>query len=149
MSLSLDLNSPFLLLFIGLLYIIVMGALSLLRREGLSIRFAVESLLLIALIGGLAFVTGYVMHPVLFLVVIYLVTMRVRLMVDLGNSFASRGRFDAAQRLYHFAQWLGPDPVSQVNIAINQGVLRLQRRELDEAIGMFREVLTNRAKSSL
>ena len=144
-----DFNSPFLLFFIGLLYIIAMGALSLLRREGLSIRFAVESLLLIALIGGLAFATGFVMHPVFFLILLYLVTMRVRLMVDLGNSFASRRRLDTADRIYGLAQWLGPDPASQVNIAINKGVVRLQQGMLDEAMRMFQKILTARGKSSL
>lgn len=144
-----DLNSPFLLLFIGLLYIILMGALSILRREGLSIRFAVEGLLLIALIGGLAFATGYVMHPVLFLILLYLVTMRVRLMVDLGNTFASRGNLAAAERIYSLAQQLGPDPVSRVNVAINQGVVRLQKGEVDSAIMMFQEVLSASGKTSL
>ncbi len=144
-----DLNSPFLLLFIGLLYIILMGALSILRREGLSIRFAVEGLLLIALIGGLAFATGYVMHPVLFLILLYLVTMRVRLMVDLGNTFASRGNLAAAERIYSLAQQLGPDPVSRVNVAINQGVVRLQKGEIDSAIMMFQEVLSASGKTSL
>lgn len=144
-----DISSPFLLLFIGLLYIIVVGALSLLRREGLSIRFAIESLLFIGVIGGLAFVSHFVLHPVLFLIFLYLVTMRVRLMVDLGNSFASRSRFETADSIYRLAQWLGPDPASQANIAINQAVVRLQKGELDEAIRIFQEILTARGKSSL
>ncbi len=141
--------TPFTLFFIGLLYIIALGALSLLRREGLSIRFAVESLLLIGLMGGLAFVTGFVIHPVLFLIILYLVTMRVRLLVDVGNSLATRGRFAAAERIYNLAERMGPDPVSRANLAINRGVARLQQGRVDEAIVLFRGILNTRSIASL
>ncbi len=142
-------DTPFFLFLIGLLYIIVIGAMSLLRREGLSVRFAAESLVLIALVGGLAFLTGFVLHPVIFLILLYLVTMRVRLMVDLANSFASRGSFPVAERIYSLADKSGADPASRVNIAINRGVARLQQGKLDEAIGMFQEILKTNGKSSL
>ncbi len=142
-------DTPFFLFLIGLLYIIVIGAMSLLRREGLSVRFAAESLVLIALVGGLAFLAGIVLHPVIFLILLYLVTMRVRLMVDLANSFASRGSFPVAERIYNLAEKVGADPASRVNIAINRGVARLQQGKLDEAIGMFQEILKTNGKSSL
>ncbi len=142
-------DTPFSLFLIGLLYIIVIGAMSLLRREGLSVRFAVESLVLIALVGGLAFLTGIVLHPVIFLILLYLITMRVRLLVDLANSFAIRGNFPVAERIYNLAERSGADPASRVNLAINRGVARLQQGKLDEAIGMFLEILKTNGKPSL
>ncbi len=144
-----DINSPFLLFFIGLWYIIVMGAIALMRRESLSIRFAVESLLLIALIGGLAFPTGFVLHPAIFLILLYLVTMRVRLMVSLGDAFASQGNFRAAERMYNLAQWLVPDAASRMSIDISRGIVRLQKGELNEATAIFQEALAARGKSNL
>ncbi len=144
-----DFNSPFLLILIGLLYILVMGALSVLRREGLSLRFAVESLLVIAVVVGLAFATGFVLHPLLFLILLYLVTMRARLLVDLGNSLASRRRFSTAERIYDLALSLGADPIIRANIAINRGVARLQKGAPGEAIAIFQQVLESRANISL
>jgi tetratricopeptide (TPR) repeat protein len=144
-----DFLTPFTLFFIGLLYIIMLGALSLLRREGLSIRFAVESLLLIGVVGGVAFLTGFVLHPVLFLIILYLVTMRVRLLVDLGNSFAGQGRFVGAERIYNLAEQLGADQASRINIAINRGVARLQQGRVEEAISIFQGVLNTGGTAGL
>jgi len=129
-------DTRFLLLLVGLLYAIMMGTLSLLRREGLSIRFLVESLIVIGLTGGLAFL-GVIIHPVVFLIVLYLVTMRVRLLVDLGNALARQKRFPAAGRIYRLAETLGPDPAGLTVIRLNQSVVRLQQGALDEAIDML------------
>jgi len=125
-----------------------MGALSLLRREGLSIRFAVESLLIIALIGGLGFVTGFVLHPVLFLILLYLVTMRVRLMVDLGNSFASRGRLEVPTACTGWRSGSDRTPPARSAFPSTRDCA-LAERELDKAIQAFQEILAARGKSSL
>ena len=55
---------------IGLLYIVVFGVMSLLRREGLSIRFAVESVCLTAIVVILVWLTPVQIHPVLFLLLL-------------------------------------------------------------------------------
>jgi tetratricopeptide (TPR) repeat protein len=134
-------NAPFLLPILGLLYIIVMGGLSLLRREGLSIRFAVESLLVTGIAAGLAWFAGLALHPVVFLILLYLVTMRVRLLVDVGNWLAGSGRFAAAGRVYRLAEQLGPDAASLTAIRLNQGVARLQSGAPQEAAALFEEIL--------
>ena len=118
-------------LLIGLLYLLGFGGLSFLRRQGLSTRFAIEGLAISA-IGALLPLFSVPVHPVLFLVVVYMVTMRVRLLVDLGNWFASRGQFEQALNIYRFGLQLGSDAVSHQIVLINRGVaeLRMQKPEV-------------------
>jgi len=59
-------STPVLLILVGLAYIVLFGGLSLLRREGLSTRLALESLLHHRTGSGLAALTGWNIHPVLF-----------------------------------------------------------------------------------
>ncbi len=63
-------------------YILGFGVLSFMRRQGFSTRFAIERLI-VATIGALLPLTSVPVNPVIFLIVIYLTTMRVRLQVDL------------------------------------------------------------------
>ncbi len=130
-----------LLVLTGLLYTLVFGGLALLRREGLSGQFAAEATLITVLAGGITALTDFQLHPVLFLAVLYLVTMRVRLLVDLGTFFAQRGQFPRADRVYALAARLWPDPTGRLIVQVNQGVLRLQQGALDEAIGIFKNIL--------
>ena len=53
-------------------------------------------------------------HPLLFLVVIYLITMRIRLLVDLGNAFSARRRYHRALSIGRLALGLWPDPLVDV-----------------------------------
>jgi tetratricopeptide (TPR) repeat protein len=132
---------PVMILIIGFAYILIWGGLSLLRRERLSTQFAIEALILTLIFSGLAAWTGAQLHPVLFLLIIYLLTMRSRLLVDLANTFAQRGNFKRADMLYNFAQRLWPDPSSKLIILLNQGVSFLQRGEIEQAIAMLNGVL--------
>lgn len=134
-------NSPLVLIFIGLAFVVLFGGLSLFRREGLSMRFAAESLVLSALAAGLAFFGNLKINPVLFLIVLYLITMRVRLLVDLGSVFARQNRFAWADRLFSWAGKLWPDTASQLILKVNQATLDLQQNKLDEAINQFNAVL--------
>lgn len=136
-------GSPLVLLLVGLSYIVLFGVISLLKREGLSLRFALEAIMVTALVSILTASFGGQTHPVLFLIVLYVVTMRVRLLVDLGNIFARRRRFDWADRLYALALRLWPDISSRFIVQVNQGTLLLQRDRLDEAISLFMEVLSH------
>jgi len=121
-----------LILLVGLLYLLGFGALSFMRRQGLSIRFAVEGLVIT--LASMALVYASVpIHPILFLIVIYLGTMRVRLLVDLGNWFTSKGRYEQALGLYRFALRLGPDEVSRQIVLINRGVTQLRMQEPEAA----------------
>jgi tetratricopeptide (TPR) repeat protein len=134
-------NMPTLLLMVGLLYALLVGLLASLRREGLSAQFALESIAVTVIFSGLAAFTGLVVHPVLFLVILYLATMRVRLLVDLGNSFARRSNFDAAEKIYAFISRLWPDRAGRLIVEINRGTLCMQKGHLDEAIGIFKGIL--------
>ncbi len=131
-----------LILLVGLLYILGFGALSFMRRQGLSIRFAVEGLIVTAVGAALAFASVPI-HPILFLLVLYLVTMRVRLLVDLGNWLTSRKQHDRALGLYQFALRLGPDEVGRQIALINRGVTQLRLQEPEMARLTLEEALTD------
>lgn len=134
-------NNLFLILLIGLIYVVVFGGLSILRREGLSNRFAIEAVVVTLLFAGLAFLFPQSINPIVFLIVLYLVTMRVRLLVDLAIFFARRRRFSMADRLYTLAGNLWPDSTGKMIVAINKGVMEISRNNLDKAILIIRNVL--------
>ncbi len=130
------------ILLVGLLYLLGFGALSFMRRQGLSTRFAIEGLSIVA-IGTVLALASVPIHPILFLIVIYLVTMRVRLLVDLGNWLASRGRYGQALDLGQFALRLGPDAVSRQIVLINRGVIQLHMQESETARLTLEKALAN------
>ncbi|MFL7809777.1 MAG: hypothetical protein AB8I80_14170 [Anaerolineae bacterium] len=120
-----------LILLVGLLYVLGFGGLSLLRRQGLSLRFAIEGLVII---GAGALLALFVpVPPLLVLVVLYLITMRVRLLVDLGNWFTSRGQHRQAFATYRIATRLWPDLAGLQIVLINRGVAELGMREPETA----------------
>jgi tetratricopeptide (TPR) repeat protein len=132
---------PVLLLLVGFAYIILFGGLALLRREGLSLRFAIEALVITGLVSGLAALTSLSVHPVFFLLLLYLITMRVRLLVDVGTFLARRGRFSQAERVYQLATRLRPDQTGSLVIQVNRGTALLQSGKPDEAIAVLNGVL--------
>ena len=136
-----NLDAPFVILLLGFLYIVLFGGLSLLRREGLSIRFAIEALVITFATAGLTWVTGFTLHPVFFLLIVYLVTMRVRLLVDLANTFARRGNYATAEKVYGIAGHLWTDQTNRLILVVNQGALRLHQGALDDAISIFKDIL--------
>jgi tetratricopeptide (TPR) repeat protein len=121
-----------LILLVGLLYLLGFGALSFMRRQGLSTRFAVEGLIITAASVVLTLVSVPV-NPLIFLIILYLVTMRVRLLVDLGNWLTSKARYDQALDLFRFALRLGPDAVSRQILLINRGVTQLRMQDPEGA----------------
>ena len=127
-------------LLIGLIYILGFGGVSLVRRQGLSLRFAVEGLIVTAVGAAVAY-AGVSFHPLLLLIVLYLVTMRVRLLVDLGNWFTARGQHQRAQSLYRFALRLWPDAVGRQIVLINRGVSELGMHEPEAAYRTLGEAL--------
>jgi tetratricopeptide (TPR) repeat protein len=137
-----NLHPSLLILLIGLLYLLGFGALSFMRRQGLSTRFAIEGLI-VTLVGAALAGASVPVHPVLFLVVVYLVTMRARLLVDLGNWLASRGRYGQALDLYQFALRLGSDDVSHQITLINRGVTQLRMQEPEAAYRTLTEALAD------
>lgn len=137
------LNHPALLtLAIGLVYILGFGGLSLLRRQGLSMRFAVEGLVVAA--AGAALTLVWPRFPaLLFLVVLYLVTMRVRLLADLANALLERNKYERAMAVYRTALKAWPDPVSRQIVLINRGVAELRTGAPETAYATLVEALSN------
>lgn len=120
-----------------LLYILLFGGLSLVRQEGLSTRFALESLALGGLIVGASVLGGAPTSPVLVLVALYLVTMRCRWVAELGTFVGRQGRFGLAQSLYDLALRLGPDAVGRRIALLNRGAMWIKAGNPQKA----REVL--------
>jgi tetratricopeptide (TPR) repeat protein len=121
-----------LILLVGLLFVIAFGGLSLLRRQGLSMRFAIEGLV-ITLVGALLVYASVPLHPLLFVIVLYLVTVRIRLLIDLGNWFTARGQYERSLSTYRLALRLWPDAVSRQIVLINRGATELKMGQPGEA----------------
>jgi len=126
---------------IGLVYILFFGGLSWIRREGLSLRFALEALLVTG-IAALLVLAGFSVHPALFLLLLYLITMRGRVLVEIANTLARRGHFDMAQRLYRWALRLWPDKTTRHIIHINQATAYIQQGDVDKAIDLLQQALS-------
>jgi tetratricopeptide (TPR) repeat protein len=126
--------NPYLIsILIALLYILIVGGLSALRREGFSLQFAVEVVVVAGLLVAFSAAMGQFIHPVLYLGAIYLITMRARLTVDLGNLLARRGYGHQAMNLYNLALKLKPDGTSRQIVQLNQAVHRLRGGQLAQA----------------
>jgi tetratricopeptide (TPR) repeat protein len=136
----------FLVFVVGLLYVVIFWTLSLLRRERLSNQFAYEGLGL----TGVAFATvhwgGMAFHPIYFLILIYLITMRARLLVELGNLLAKSGRQSPALALYRLALNLFPDRSSRLIVLINVGAAYLYQGKTDLAIHVLEDAKAHIAK---
>jgi tetratricopeptide (TPR) repeat protein len=137
-----SLHPSLLIVLIGLLYILAFGALSFMRRQGLSLRFAIEGLIVTAIGAGLV-AASVPLHPLLFLVILYLITARVRLLVDLGNFMTSRRRYAPALAIYRLALCLWPDAVSRQIVLINRGVTQLRMGESEAAYDTLEEALAD------
>jgi tetratricopeptide (TPR) repeat protein len=133
-------NPSLVILLVGVLYILGFGALSFMRREGLSTRFAIEGVILTAICAALVY-AGAPIHPVLFFAIVYLITTRVRLLVDLGNTFTSRQRYDQALALFRLALQLWPDVTSRQIVLINRGVTQLRMQDPEAAYHTLEKAL--------
>lgn len=134
---------------IGLLYIVVFGGMAIFRRENLSVRFAVESVCITAIFVILVVLTPVQVHPIWFLLLLYIVTLRVRILVDLANVFARRGNYVQAEKIYDLAAHLWPDASGDLIIKVNHAILLLQKNQLDESISLFTDVLSQANKGYL
>jgi tetratricopeptide (TPR) repeat protein len=130
-----------LLLFIACLFILVFGGLSVLRREGLSVQFALESVGVTVLVVGGSWLLRVPCNPFLFLILLYVVTMRSRLTVDLANLFAGRGSYDIAFRIYRLSLAWWPDHASRLIVLTNRGAAELRSGQVETAIQTLQAVL--------
>lgn len=142
-------DMPLFLLLEGILFIVVFQGMNLLRQEGFSNRSALEVLVLTVLAAGLAWLTGFVISPILLLAVIYLVSMRTRLLVDLANLFARQNQFAQAELFYTWAERLGPDPAGRGIVALNRAAALLFQGKLEQAGVGFKAILGNARQNHL
>lgn len=134
-------NPHLLILTIAFFYIVVFGGMSALRREGLSVQFALEVLGITAFVEAGALVTGATVNPILFLTLIYLLSMRARLLVDLANLLSARGRQRDAITVLQWAMSLFPDRSAWLIILVNMGIVQLRRQNPESAQALLESVL--------
>jgi tetratricopeptide (TPR) repeat protein len=111
---------------VGFLYVLLFAGLSLLRRERFSPQFVFEGLCLTGIVFAAVRWGGVSFHPVYFLILLYALTMRVRLLIELGNLLSGWRRYPQAMALYQLAQRLVPDRSSRLMTAINVGATYLK-----------------------
>jgi tetratricopeptide (TPR) repeat protein len=140
---------PLILLLEGLFFIVVFQGMSLLRREGLSRRFALEGLIITVLAAWPAYLGWYTLNPLVFLMIIYLACMRTRLLLDLGNLLAQQSRFSQAEKLYALAASLYPDATGRAVVALNRATSFLFQGKVEESAAAFRGVIDHAKISHL
>jgi len=141
MNSTINLDPNLLLALVACLYILVFGGLSFLRREGLSLQFALEAVAVTVLVLGLSWLARISIHPILFLLLLYLVTMRSRLLVDVANLLAERGKYKAAFSLYRLGQAWWPDASARLIVLTNRGAAELFSGRVETAIQTLEGVL--------
>lgn len=134
-------NPHILLITVGVAYIVILGGMSLLRREGLSTQFAIEVLGLTLFVVAGSLITDTDVNPILFLVFIYLISMRGRLLADLANYLSARGRQRDAISLLQLALRLYPDQNSRMIVTVNMGIVQLRRKNPESAQVLFEKAL--------
>jgi tetratricopeptide (TPR) repeat protein len=137
----LNLDPTLLLLLVSCLFILLFGGLGYLRREGLSIQFALEAIGVTILLVGGAWMIGVQLSPFVLLIVLYLVTMRSRLTVEVANMLAKRKQYDLAFKLYQLSLAWWPDAASKLIVLTNRGAAELYSGQIDSAIQTLEDVL--------
>ena len=145
----LNLDPYLLLLLVACLFVLAFGVLGFMRREGLSVQFAVETAILTAILIGGSWLIGRPLNPFLFLIILYLVTMRSRLVVDVANTLVRRGRKEAAFRTYDLAMALRPDDASRLVVQTNRGAALLHEGQVDDAVAALEGVLSDSQRARL
>jgi tetratricopeptide (TPR) repeat protein len=130
-----------LLLLLAAVFVLAFGGLGYLRREGLSVQFALEAAAVTAILVGGSWLLGTPMHPFLFLGLLYLITMRSRWVVEVANRFAKRKNYDLAFRLYDLSLALRPDEATRLIVLANKGAAQVHSGQLEAAITTLEGVL--------
>jgi tetratricopeptide (TPR) repeat protein len=133
-------NPSLLLFFVGVLYTFVFQGFSFLRREGVSNQFLYEGIGVTGLLLIVMYVGGFVIHPIYFLILLYLITMRARLLVDLGNRLSRRGRQRDALVIYNLALRCFPDHPTRLIVLINIGAIYLECQQPERTIEILEKV---------
>jgi len=141
MNSTINVDPDLLLLLVASLYILVFGGLSFLRREGLSLQFAIEVIIITAVVLGLRRLANIPISPILLLILLYLITMRSRLVVDVANLLAERGKYKAAFSLYRLGLAWWPDASSRLIVLTNRGAAELFSGQAETAMQTLENVL--------
>lgn len=149
MNSPINLDPNLLLLLVAGLYILMFGGLSFLRREGLSLQFAIEVIVITAIALGLSQLAAIPISPILFLILLYLITMRSRLLVDAANLLAERNKYKAAFSLYRLGLAWWPDASSRLIVLTNRGAAELFSGQVEAAIKTLESVLAPENQSRL
>ena len=128
-------------LFVALLFILVFGGLPVLRKEAPSLQLAVEVLVLTSLNIGASLLIGLRLSPILFLILLYLIVMRCRVLIDLGNLLSSRGYHQRALSVYRLAMRLVPDFPAHLLALTSYGAVLVRVGALEEAVRILEGVL--------
>jgi tetratricopeptide (TPR) repeat protein len=144
-----NLNPTLLSLLVACLFTLAFGGLGYLRREGLSIQFALEVAGLTLVIVGGAWLLNVQLSPFAFLIVLYLVTMRSRLVVDLANFLVRRKQVDLAFRLYRLGLAWRPDAASRLIVLTNKGAAEVYTGQLEAAIETLEGALSEEERPRL
>jgi tetratricopeptide (TPR) repeat protein len=130
-----------LILIVGLSYTVVYGGMALLRREGVTSQFILETLVLTGLVAGGGYFTNSPANPILFLVFLYMLTSRSRLLVDLANMLSNRGRQRDSINILQVALRLFPDKPTRFIVLVNMGIVQLRRENPESARMLFETVI--------
>jgi tetratricopeptide (TPR) repeat protein len=134
-----------LILIVGLSYAVVYGLMGILRREGVTTQFLLETVILTLLGAGGGYFAKSPANPILFLVFLYIFTSRSRLLVDLANILSNRGRQRDAITALQVALRLYPDKPTRLIVLVNMGIVQL-RRENPESARMLLETTLEEAQ---
>lgn len=130
-----------LILIVGFSYTVVYGLMALLRREGVTSQFLLETIVITVLVAGGGYFTNSPANPILFLVFLYLLTSRSRLLVDLANLLSNRGRQRDAINILQVALRLYPDKPTRLIVLVNMGIVQLRRENPESARMLLEKVL--------
>jgi len=130
-----------LLLLVGLAYALIFRLLAWMRKDPFSLQFILEAAGLTVLAAALSFLAVVRLDPILFLILLYFLTMRVPLLVDLANLIARSGRFGLAERLYGLAGRLRPDEPARRILAMNHGAALILQGRVSDAISLLEGLL--------
>lgn len=130
----------FIIMLVGLCYVVFFWVFSLLRREVPSAQVSYEGLTVTGLAVIAVHFSNIAVQPVYFLALLYLVTMRTRLLVELGNRFSKSKHHRPAQALYRTALKLYPDRLSRLIVLINQSASHLEQAEFATAVEILEAI---------
>jgi len=125
----------------GLAFVLAFGGLSYVRREGLPLRLAFEVLSLTGITLLVGWITRVLPDPILFLAIIYLISMRCRILVDVATFFSNRGNQKLSLSLHEFALRLWPDATTRLVVLTNYAVVLLRAKLYKKAATTLEGVL--------